>query len=45
MDLFVGEEGQMYQDAVDVYVACGIPNPFGTICRAIVRLSVTCWLP
>jgi hypothetical protein len=31
----------MYQDIVGVYTACGIPNPFSTICRAFVRLSVT----
>jgi hypothetical protein len=41
MDLFVGEEGRMYQDAVGFYTARGIPNPFSAICLAFVRLSVT----
>jgi hypothetical protein len=36
MDLFVGEEGQMYQDTVGVYTAHVIPNYFSTICHAIV---------
>jgi hypothetical protein len=31
----------MYQDAVGIYTARGIPNPFSAICRAIASLSVT----
>jgi hypothetical protein len=31
----------MCQDAVGIYTVSGISNPFSTICRAIVRLSVT----
>jgi hypothetical protein len=41
MDLLVGEEGQVCQDAAGVCAACGSPNPFSTICHAFVHLSVT----
>jgi hypothetical protein len=41
MDLFIGQEGQMYQDTVSVYAPSGIPNPLSTICHAFVCFSVT----